>query len=174
MSEQIKVLLILLTVLEPISQICRRRANEIFPTLSTLSTAEGFFLQLHLLLKNPFNRNALHTTIMPSKTKAILPAAPKEGDKGQLTATILSAYDLPSPDSGAVLQPTFVSMTLLGKEVRTGPPSARHRDRNSFKFVSEKDSSKNAASGKPSLCIIQHRQKKHSFWSSVCSVFCSG
>ena len=67
----------------------------------------------------------------------LLPAAPAD-DKGKLSACILSACDLPeSTNGGSVL----VSMELLGKEVRTGPPSARHRDRNSYKFVPDKSSS---------------------------------
>ena len=63
---------------------------------------------------------------------------------GKLTAVILSAYDLPQVNEGSsnsLLQPSYVSMEILGTEVRTGPPSARHRDRNSFKFVSDKNGS---------------------------------
>lgn len=75
---------------------------------------------------------------MATETKGLLlPAAPAD-DKGKLSACILSACDLPeSTNGGSVL----VSMELLGKEVRTGPPSARHRDRNSYKFVPDKSSS---------------------------------
>lgn len=76
-------------------------------------------------------------------SKRLLPAAPKDdGDRGHLRATILSAYDL--PDNA---QPSFVTLSLLGKDVQTGPPHARHRERNSFKFVSsEKEGSKNGES----------------------------
>ena len=76
-------------------------------------------------------------------SKRLLPAAPKdESDRGHLRATILSAYDL--PDNA---QPSFVSLSLLGKDVQTGPPNARHRESNSFKFVSnEKEGSKNGES----------------------------
>lgn len=62
----------------------------------------------------------------PSGADARLPPAPN----GRLVATVLSAYDCPSDK-----QPTSVSMTVLGTTVSTGPPSARHRDRNSFKFA---------------------------------------
>ena len=62
----------------------------------------------------------------PSGGDARLPPAPN----GRLVATVLSAYDCPSD-----LQPTSVSLTILGTTVSTGPPSARHRDRNSFKFA---------------------------------------
>ena len=62
----------------------------------------------------------------PSGGDARLPPAPN----GRLVATVLSAYDCPSDK-----QPTSVSMTVLGTTVSTGPPSARHRDRNSFKFA---------------------------------------
>lgn len=58
------------------------------------------------------------------------------GDKGCLSAAILSVYDLPNVN-GKTVQPLHISMTLLGKEVRTGPPSAKHREKNSFKFVAK-------------------------------------
>jgi hypothetical protein len=79
---------------------------------------------------------------MASETR-FLPAPEIHSDKGKITACILSAYDLPECESGSgrngtAALPLYVSMELLGKEVRTGPPSARRRDRNSFKFVSEK------------------------------------
>lgn len=63
------------------------------------------------------------------------PANAQGSCSGKITATILSAYDLPTSSTGNI-QPSYVSMTMLGKEVKTGPPSARHRERNSFKFVS--------------------------------------
>ena len=80
---------------------------------------------------------------MSTETKGLLlPAAPAD-DKGKLSACILSACDLPeSTNGGSVL----VSMELLGKEVRTGPPSARHRDRNSYKFVPDKSASDRGSS----------------------------
>jgi len=37
-------------------------------------------------------------------------------------------------------------MTILQKKVRTGPPSARHRDSNSFKFISDSSSKNNEIS----------------------------
>lgn len=80
---------------------------------------------------------------MASETK-FLPASDIQSEKkGKITACILSAYDLPDCEHGngrnaTAALPLYVSMELLGKEVRTGPPSARRRDRNSFKFVSEK------------------------------------
>ena len=69
----------------------------------------------------------------------------KSSSSGKLTATILSAYDLPpyssSDDDGDsnVGEPSHVSMAILGTEMRTGPPSARHKERNSFKFVEHGD-----------------------------------
>ncbi len=83
----------------------------------------------------------------PPDAKRILPVGPKdESDKGRLTATILSVYDLPSN-----AQPSHVSMTLLGEEVHSGPPSAKHRERNSFKFVSNDKDSKANGSGMTTL-----------------------
>lgn len=86
-----------------------------------------------------------HPESMSTEPIKTLSNGTNEAVKGKLTASILSAYDL--PDScyiGGAGQPIHVSMTLLKKEVRTGPPSARHRDRNSFKFVSE-----NSQNGSP-------------------------
>jgi hypothetical protein len=75
---------------------------------------------------------------------------PQAASKGKLTATILSAYDLPDDCSIGISDQVYVTMTLLGKEVRTGPPSAKHRDQNSFKFVSE--NSQNGTKGKRLHC----------------------
>jgi hypothetical protein len=47
-----------------------------------------------------------------------------------LVVTVLSAYDLSSQE-----QPTSVALNVAGATVRTGPPSARHKDRNSYRFV---------------------------------------
>eukprot|EP00566_Odontella_aurita_P010159 CAMPEP_0113533422 /NCGR_PEP_ID=MMETSP0015_2-20120614/4598_1 /TAXON_ID=2838 /ORGANISM="Odontella" /LENGTH=432 /DNA_ID=CAMNT_0000432477 /DNA_START=215 /DNA_END=1513 /DNA_ORIENTATION=- /assembly_acc=CAM_ASM_000160 len=49
---------------------------------------------------------------------------------GRLVVKVLSVYDLPDDT-----QPSCVSLVALGSEVRTGPPAARHKDRNSFKFA---------------------------------------
>lgn len=48
---------------------------------------------------------------------------------GALSVTVLSAYDLPARE-----QPISVSLSCLGQSVSTSAPSARHKDRNSFKF----------------------------------------
>lgn len=49
--------------------------------------------------------------------------------EGSLTAEVLSAYDLPYPEA-----PQFVSLTVNTFMMRTGPPLARHKNRNSFRF----------------------------------------
>lgn len=51
--------------------------------------------------------------------------------QGCLRVAVLSAYDLPLRDP-----PSFVSVTVNGKTVCTGPPIQRHKDRNAFKFAS--------------------------------------
>ena len=66
---------------------------------------------------------------MPPKP---LPPTPS----GRLIATVLSAYDLPDGS-----QPLCVSLRVLGSEVRTGPPAARHKSNNSFKFFGRSSSS---------------------------------
>jgi hypothetical protein len=70
-------------------------------------------------------------------SKPLLPPAPTTVPAGRITASALSAYDL--PDYGDV-QPIYITMNTLGAEVKTGPPTARHRDRNSFRFTKGKDS----------------------------------
>jgi len=68
-------------------------------------------------------------TLTYSKTPPALPPADRS-NKGALVVTVLSAYDLTSTE-----QPTSVAMQVAGATVRTGPPSARHKDRNSYRFV---------------------------------------
>ena len=46
-----------------------------------------------------------------------------------LRAKILSCYDLPRREP-----PSYVSLTVAGQTQKSGPPSQRHKDRNSFKF----------------------------------------
>jgi hypothetical protein len=76
------------------------------------------------------NNNSYHHQRM-------LTSQPKEQD-GVLEATILSAYDLPSPEA-----PKHVTLTVGSAIVASsGPPLARHKDRNSFRF-SGKDSIEN-------------------------------
>lgn len=68
------------------------------------------------------------TSATPTSTLPQLPA-PHLPTKGLLKATVLSAYDLPGRE-----QPIGVRLTACGQEVRTGAPSARHKENNSFKF----------------------------------------
>lgn len=61
---------------------------------------------------------------------------PPASKGGKLTASILSAYDLPnSTTETSSINDCYVSMCILGQEVKTGPPSAKHKEKNSFKFV---------------------------------------
>jgi hypothetical protein len=55
-------------------------------------------------------------------------------NKGRLSASILSAYDLRNR-----APPSYVSLTVGDKTVKTGPPAQRHKDRNSFKFAGGKN-----------------------------------
>mmetsp|Transcript_2493 Transcript_2493/g.3673 ORF Transcript_2493/g.3673 Transcript_2493/m.3673 type:complete len:402 (-) Transcript_2493:134-1339(-) len=50
-------------------------------------------------------------------------------DSGSLNVTILSAYDLPARE-----HPLAVEIACLGQSMSTDSPSARHKDKNSFKF----------------------------------------
>ena len=51
--------------------------------------------------------------------------------EGLLVASILSVYDLPSNEP-----PTNVTLMACGMTVWSGPPLARHKDKNSFRFSS--------------------------------------
>ena len=72
---------------------------------------------------------------------------PESSSSGKLTATILSAHDLPTNSSdddegftnSSEGYPPHVSMIVLDMEVTTGPPSARHKERDRFKFVEDND-----------------------------------
>ena len=64
-----------------------------------------------------------------SQTPPVLPPADRS-NKGALIVTVLSAYDLSSDAA-----PTAVSLKVGTATVRTGPPAARHKDRNSFRFT---------------------------------------
>jgi len=50
--------------------------------------------------------------------------------RGCLEASVLSVYDLPYSDA----VPRAVTLSACGLTVRSGPPLARHKDRNSFRF----------------------------------------
>lgn len=56
--------------------------------------------------------------------------------KGCLEASVLSVYDLPYPDE----VPKAVTLSACGLTVKTGPPLARHKDRNSFRFAADSKS----------------------------------
>jgi len=55
--------------------------------------------------------------------------------RGCLEANVLSVYDLPFSED----VPTAVTLSACGMTVQTGPPLARHKDRNSFRFSSSTD-----------------------------------
>ena len=69
----------------------------------------------------------------PSLLKPPIPSTDSNG--GKLSATILSVYDIPTEKDGSCPVPSYVSMSVLGKEVMTGKPCARKKSTNTFKFV---------------------------------------
>eukprot|EP00429_Kryptoperidinium_foliaceum_P005005 CAMPEP_0176022028 /NCGR_PEP_ID=MMETSP0120_2-20121206/10713_1 /TAXON_ID=160619 /ORGANISM="Kryptoperidinium foliaceum, Strain CCMP 1326" /LENGTH=402 /DNA_ID=CAMNT_0017355159 /DNA_START=54 /DNA_END=1261 /DNA_ORIENTATION=+ len=56
-------------------------------------------------------------------------AANADAKNGSLTAEVLSSYDLPYSEA-----PTCVSLSVNAFTLKTGPPLARHKNRNSFRF----------------------------------------
>ena len=83
------------------------------------------------------------TLLPPSSPSTPQPSA-ATNHGGRLSATILSVYDIPTDDkygSESCPVPSYVSMSVLGREVRTGKPSAKHKSMNNFKFVSADKSS---------------------------------
>ena len=77
-------------------------------------------------------------TISQSEKPPLLPPPTKQS--GKLVAAILSTYDLPTSKT----DPTCVSMSILGTELKTGPPCFKQRDKNNFRFVNDKDSTSSA------------------------------
>lgn len=76
---------------------------------------------------------------MSTQPLPISPPPVEESSGGKLSATILSVYDIPSSKNGNGSTspiPMYVSMSVLGKEVKTGKPSSKHKLMNNFKFVS--------------------------------------
>ena len=79
--------------------------------------------------------NGRAPTSVVTKTTPARNSASHSREGGNLTATILSAYDLPLREP-----PSYVTIHLKENEkvsVKTGPPAQRHKDRNSFKFNRE-------------------------------------
>ena len=88
-----------------------KTAASIMPTL----TGQNSF--------NPIPQNSLAAGLR-------LPTAlGSASEHGLLEISILSVYDLPFSE-----QPTAVSLSTCGMTVTTGPPVARHKDKNSFRF----------------------------------------
>lgn len=77
-------------------------------------------------------------TISQPVKSPLLPPPTKQS--GKLVAAVLSTYDLPTSKT----DPTFVSMSILGTELKTGPPCFKQRDKNNFRFVNDKDSTSSA------------------------------
>jgi hypothetical protein len=73
---------------------------------------------------------------MPSSSTTLASNARQSTNKdGALEVTILSAYDLPYSEA-----PSCISLQIGELVQETGPPLARHKDRNSFRFSSNNDS----------------------------------
>lgn len=104
------------------------------PTIG--SCKEAAFYWKARMASNNSNSNSNNSSSAAITTRKAAATTNNGGgsSKAQLTATILSTYDLPAREP-----PSYVSVTVLGgkKSTRTGPPSQRHKDRNSFKFNSE-------------------------------------
>jgi hypothetical protein len=102
----------------------------------------------------------------PSSTPTPTPTS------GKLSATILSVYDIPTTTSSsptgddasitsfsststtACPVPSYVSMSVMGREVRTGKPSAKHKVMNNFKFVSADKSSPGKQKFETAIIVI--------------------
>jgi hypothetical protein len=90
-------------------------------------------------------------TIMVSTT----PPLESLEKKGCLEGTVLSVYDLPYSE-----QPTSVTLSACGMTVSSGPPLARHKDRNSYRFATNTaststDSLKAAADNSDNTDVIK-------------------
>ena len=81
---------------------------------------------------NPSAAGAL--TFKQAATKK--PSASNPNAQGCLEATVLSVYDLPFSD-----RPLSVTVSSAGMATKSGPPVARHKDRNSYRFAAAGTSS---------------------------------
>lgn len=80
------------------------------------------------------------TNALPSSTSASAltfkqaaaknPSRTNPESQGFLEATVLSVYDLPFSE-----RPIAVTISSCGMTVKSGPPVARHKDRNSYRFA---------------------------------------
>ena len=86
----------------------------------------------------PSGTSITNGSIDNSKALTTLSNTTKESleKRGFLEATVLSAYDLPFADD----VPKGVTLSACGLTVQSGPPLARHKDRNSFRFSGSTDS----------------------------------
>ena len=78
-------------------------------------------------------RNSLVGGTAPTTAPLSPEAVASLEKKGCLEASVLSVYDLPYPDD----VPKAVTLSACGLTVKTGPPLARHKDRNSFRFAAD-------------------------------------
>jgi len=83
----------------------------------------------------------MNPNIAPSTLSAATRASLEQ--KGCLNASVLSVYDLPFSDD----VPTAVTLSACGMTVTSGPPLARHKDRNSFRFDSNNNNNNNNNNG---------------------------
>lgn len=88
----------------------------------------------------------------PKQTKSPLSLPSSTKQSGKLVATILSTYDLPTSEK-TVTDPTCVSMSILGSELKTGPPCFKQREKNNFRFVNDKDSTSSSVGGSNELTV---------------------
>lgn len=92
---------------------------------------------------NPIPNRASGATFSPS-AKASLER------NGCLEANVLSVYDLPYPDS----IPKAVTLSACGMTVQSGPPMARQKDRNSFRFAPISDSNGSSNSTQAPIKLV--------------------
>lgn len=94
----------------------------------------------HRIMPTP-TRNSLvgGTSAAPASTTAPLSPEARASleQKGCLEASVLSVFDLPYPAD----VPKAVTLSACGLTVKTGPPLARHKDRNSFRFAADSKNS---------------------------------
>ena len=93
----------------------------------------------HRIMPQPTNqiRTPVAETTRESSSSSESARAALE-KKGCLEASVLSVYDLPFSDE----IPKAVTLSTCGLDISTGPPLARHKDRNSFRFAPSSSSPK--------------------------------
>ena len=119
-SPKLKIKKVQVVIIPPVATSSNNRLHIILNLQTQPSITQSFWLI---------------TSKMTSPSLLKSSSSSTDSSGGKLSATILSVYDIPTERDGSWPVPSYVSMTVLGKEVKTGKPCAKKKSTNTFKFV---------------------------------------